>query len=257
IHKMLLWAQPAQILDAYVDGNRMVILDAASVTTLAQHNGNWQRDQSIGITTSHNFPRDLRGLVVPAKDHLADAYLPGTICSVAGGGGIAISCRDSDDPWPLGAKSALFNSGRNYFTETLSIYKPGGPFYSLVSIPHPGYDLLIATGIDGQVRTNDGTNTRVLSASTTADWGSDIAAVKSGCGGGTQLLVTSAVDDTSTDSLRAFEIPDRNPVQVSAGTDFSGPITALWTHGESVTAVSHNLRTGSYEAYSVSVTCNQ
>lgn len=261
IHKTLLWSQPTQILDAYVDDKRMVLLDATSVSTLVSHDGKWQRDQTINISSSHGFPRDMRGLLIPAKDRLADAYLPGTICNVAGGGGIALSCRDSDDPWPLGPRSALFNSGRNYFTGALFpvVSKPAGPFYSMVALPRSGYDLLALTGLDGRVHLNDGTNDRVLSSSTTSDWGSDIAALKSNCGGGTQILVTSAGDDTMSDSLRAFEIPDREAVQVSAAADFPGPITALWTHGDgsSVTAVAHNLRTGSYEAYGVSVTCNQ
>ena len=259
IRKTLLWSQPTPILDVYVDDRRMVVLDANSVSTLALREGQWERDQSIAITSSHNFPRDMRGLLVPVKDRLADAYLPGTMCNVAAGGGIAVSCRDSDDPWPLGTRSALFNSGRNYFTGALfpAVNKPTGPFYSLVTLSRQGYNVLAMTGIDGQVHLNDGTNDRVLSPSSTSDWGSDMAALKSTCGSGTQILISRAGDDTMTDSLRAFEIPDGEPVQVSAAADFPGPITALWNHGESVSAVSHNLRTGSYEAYSVSITCNQ
>ncbi|MGZ4816083.1 MAG: hypothetical protein ACXVZV_11780 [Terriglobales bacterium] len=262
IRKTLLWSQPTPILDAYVDDKRMVLLDAASVSTLALHDGKWQPEQTIAINASHSFPRDLRGLLVPMKDRLADVYLPGTMCNVAAGSsGIALSCRDSDDPWPFGPRSALFNSGRNYFTGVLfpAVNKPPGPFYSVVALPRSGYNLLALTAVDGRVHLNDGTNDQVLSPSTTADWGSDIAALKSSCGAGTQILVTSAGDDTATESLRAFEIPDREAVQVSAAADFPGPITALWTHGDgsSVTAVAHHLRTGRYEAYSVSVTCNQ
>jgi len=259
IRKALLWSQPIQILDAYVDNNRMGLLDANAISTFSLNNGKWQRDQSLAITRSHNFPRDLRGMLVPAKDHLADAYLPGTVCNVSASSGIGVSCGDGDDPWPLGTKTALFNSGRNYFTGELftAVSKASGPFYTLASLPRQNYSLLMLTGADGRVHLNDGVNERVIPASTTADWGSDIAAVKSPCGAGTQVLVTNAGDDTSTDSLRAYEIPDRDPVQVSAPADFPGPITALWTHGDSVTAVARNLRTGSYEAYSVSVACNQ
>ena len=262
IRKTLLWLQPTPILDTYVDDKRMVLLDAASVSTLALHDGKWQPQQTIAINASHSFPRDLRGLLVPMKDRLADVYLPGTMCNVAAGSsGIALSCRDSDDPWPLGPRSALFNSGRNYFTGALfpAVNKPAGPFYSLAALSRPGYNLLALTGVDGRVHLNDGSNDRVLSSSATSDWGTDIAAIKSSCGGGTQILVSNAGDDTAMNSLRAFEIPDREAVQVSAAADFPGPITALWTHGDgsAVTAVAHNLRTGSYEAYSVSVTCNQ
>jgi len=259
IHKTLLWSQPTQILDAYVDGNRMVLLDATAVSVFSMSNGKWQNSSSLQFTAGHNFPRDLRGLLVPRKDQQADIFLPGTICNVSMSAGYAISCHDGDDPWPLGNKTALFNSGRNYFTGALipAANRSSGPFYSLATVERSNYTLAVLTGVDGRVHLNDGVNERVLAATTTLDWGSDLAAIKGQCGGGMEILVTSAGDDTMADSLRAFEIPDREPVQVSAATDFPGPITALWTHGETATAVARNLRTGSYEAYSVSVTCNQ
>lgn len=259
VHKTLLWSQSAQILDAYQTGNRLVLLDTDAVSTFTMNSGKWQRQQSLAIIRGHTLPRDVRGLMVPAKDHLADAYLPGTVCNVTADTTNAIACHDGDDPWPLGAHAALFNSARNYFTGALvpASARPLAPFYSLVSLDRPGYTLSLFTGIDGRVHLNDQFNERSLPAPTTSDWGSDIAALKTQCGSGTQILVTNSGDDTVTDSLRAFEIPDHNPVQVSAAADFPGPITALWTHGDSATVVAHNLQTGSYEAYSVSITCNQ
>ena len=259
LHSVLLWSQPTPILDAFVDGNRMVLLDVESISTFTMSNGKWQPEQSAAATHSHNFPRDPRGLLVPSRDHLADAYLPGTVCTIGTPGHLEASCRDGDDPWPLGSKSALFNSGRNYFTGTLfpAVAKTTSPFYSLVELNRQTYTLTAFTGVDGRVRMNDGQRESIPSQSLFSDWGSDIAALKSSCGTGTQILVTGTGDDTTTDSLRAFEIPDREPIQVSVASEFPGPITALWTHngGSSVTAVVHNLRTESYEAHSVTVTC--
>ena len=37
--------------------------------------------------------------------------------------------------------------------------------------------------------------------------------------------------------------------------EFSGPITALWSAGNSATAVSRDLQTGRYAAYSLAPTC--
>jgi len=259
IRKTLLWSQPGQILDAYVDHNRLVLLDAATVSTFALNSGRWQLDHTLAIAHQHNFPRDLRGLLVPAKDHLADAYLPGTVCNVTADTSFAVACHDGDDPWPLGTLSALFNSARDYFTGALfpASAKSVAPFYTMVKLERRNSTLSVFTGIDGRVRTNDGINDYSLPATEISDWGSDMAALKSECGSGAQLLVTGAGDDTTGDSLRAYEIPYREPVLVSAAADFSGPITALWTHGDSATAVAHNLRTGSYDAYSVSVTCSE
>ena len=258
LHSVLLWSQPTPILDAFVDGNRMVLLDLESVSTLAMNNGKWQAEQSAAIAHSRTFPRDPRGLLVPARDHVADAYLPGTVCTISSQDHLNVSCRDGDDPWPLGSKSALFNSGRNYFTGALfPAAKSSGPFYSLVELNRQTYTLTAFTGIDGRIHLNDGQRDFIPSQSPFSDWGSDIAALKSSCGSGTQILATGTGDDTTTDSLRAFEIPDREPIQVSVATEFPGPITALWTHsgGSSATAVIHNLRTESYEAYNVTVTC--
>lgn len=260
INKQFLWSQPMQILDAWVDNNRMVLLDAEAVSTFTLNSGVWQREQQLEITRGHAFPRDLRGLLVPAKDHIADAYLPGTVCNVASS---AIACHEGDDPWPVGARTALFNSGRNYFTGTIfpAPGKAAVPFYSMATLDRGGPSLLLVTGTDGRIHLNDGVTDRALSLSSTSDWGSDIAAIRSQCGGGTQVLVTAAGDDNATDTLRAFEFPAHEPVPVSAPIDFPGPITALWTHGnnhgDAVTAVVHNLQTGSYEAYSVTLTCNR
>ena len=118
--------------------------------------------------------------------------------------------------------------------------------------------MVLFMGVDGRLRISDGVNERTLPTSNTSDWGSDIAALKTGCGTGTQLLTTSSGDDTQTDALRAFEIPDRDLVRASAPLDFPGPITTLWTHDASnAMAIAQNLQTGQYEAYSVSITCNQ
>jgi hypothetical protein len=90
------------------------------------------------------------------------------------------------------------------------------------------------------------------------NWGSDIAGIKTSCGAGWQLLATTSADG-STDSIRAHEIPDRDPVAVSAAVDFSGPITGMWTEerGDTVVAIAKNRETGSYEAFRVAVSCSQ
>jgi hypothetical protein len=89
-------------------------------------------------------------------------------------------------------------------------------------------------------------------------WGSDIASVRSGCGPGWQILATSS-QDAPSDEVRAFEIPDREPILVSARAEFAGHITALWADSDStsVVAVARNAETGKYEAYRLSIDCHQ
>ena len=139
-----------------------------------------------------------------------------------------MTCRDTDDPWPLGGQKAFFNSARNYFT---GILVPGfgaqvPPFFSAATLPRVNYTLWLFNGLDGQVRVYDSVELRTIP--NTRDWGSDMISMKSACGVGTQLLVSAAGDDTVADSLHAYEMVDREPNEVAAQLAMDGPITALW-----------------------------
>jgi hypothetical protein len=265
IRKALMWSEPHQILDmlmldAATPSPKLMILAPDSITLDVLSGGKWKHQQTWAITHTRNYPRDLRGLLVANSNREVEAYLPGTVCSIGDIGSGTIFCREGDDAWKIGPRSAFFNSARNYFTGALvpPSDKPMSPFYSIAWLNRQGYQVTVIVGVDGHVRVSDGVNERLLPGSLTADWGSDIVGVKTGCGSGAQLLATSAGDDTRNDSLRAYDIQDRNPVLVSAATDFPGPITALWSHdGTSATAIVHNLQTEQYEAYSISVICTQ
>ncbi len=82
--------------------------------------------------------------------------------------------------------------------------------------------------------------------------------MRSGCGVGSQVLVTGN-EDGASDSVRAFEIADREPVVVSQAAEFNGKITALWSDadGTGAIAISQNSETGKYEAYRLSIACGQ
>jgi hypothetical protein len=88
-------------------------------------------------------------------------------------------------------------------------------------------------------------------------WGSDLAAIRSSCGTGTQILVPES-GDSERDGLRAFEVPDRDPVVASSAVEFDGRIVALWqdSGGASAAAVVRRKDTGWYEAYRVSISCS-
>jgi hypothetical protein len=87
--------------------------------------------------------------------------------------------------------------------------------------------------------------------------GSDLAAIHSGCGSGTQLLL-SASGTPDRDSLRAFEVPDRDPISVSSTLDFDGQIVALTpgSTGTAAVAIVKRKDTGWYEADQVSISCS-
>jgi hypothetical protein len=203
----------------------------------------------------------MRGRLIPRQDHLVDIYLPGMFCQSANSPSLSLVCHPSDDPWPLSEQFVLggfYAATRNYFTGVLS---PGlgkqtstAKFYSVAPIPRPAYTLWIFAGVDGTVRLLDG----ITEQNARLNWGSDLASIKSACGSGWQVLATRP-GDNSTDSVRAFEFPDRDPVAVSPALEFSGGITALWTEakGGSAIAVSRNAETENYEAFRLAVACGQ
>jgi hypothetical protein len=269
IHKTLLWTDDSRILDVAlfsVNPQQMIVLGAESINLYQFQQGRWQRQESLAILHAHPWPRDLRGRLALRNDHLFDAYLPGVFCRSTTATPLAINCYDSDDPWPLGppgtdtaGESAFFASTRNFFTGAISpaIGKQTTtqPFYSAAMVPREKYALWLIDGVDGQIHLLDGITNRIAGK---LDWGSDIAGVHSGCGLGWQIVVTSN-GDTPGDTVKAFEIPDREFVAVSQPLEFAGRITALWTNsdGNATIAISQNAETGKYEADQLSITCGQ
>jgi len=277
-----LFAQEDRILDVVVleddsAPKQIAVLDGEKVSIHRLKNGKWELDQRLGITHARPWPRDLRGRMMAAKDHLLDVYLPGVFCRSSTSLPLTLSCRESDDPWPLVAKStgvfpstggaavqplgAFYSASRNFFTGALA---PGvgklmtvGKFYSAAPLPREKYILWLFAATDGQIHFVDG----VTDQAAKLGWGSDVATVKTGCGSGWQVLATGAgnnATENGLDSVRAYELADRDPVPVTAPLDFSGEITGLWTEakGDSAIAIVRNRETGAYEAFRLAVACN-
>ena len=194
---------------------------------------------------------------------LFKAYLPGVVCSASqqaavAGTGIAVACADSDDPWPIGSRRAFYNSSRNYFTG-VTIPSLGGdaqPFYSVAELLGRRGAATVYSEVGGQVRVFDGASMKSLAGS--RDWGSDVVGVQSGCGAGAQLLATAS-GDAQQDSLVAYEVAGHDAIAVSPPLPLDGQVTALWP-ADGPAAATMILKTEQplqYEAYSVSLVCNQ
>jgi hypothetical protein len=265
ISRTLLWSQETRILDTAVvevsgAPGYLLVLDGTGVRVSRFESGRWREEQFLPVNHVKSWPRDLRGRLVLRKDHLFDAYLPGVICSSTGGASLGLSCRDGDDPWPLSPDlSAFFTPNRNYFTGGLS---PGirqensvAPFYSAVPVPKANYTLWVFASLDGTLQLVDGVSKQSLSG---LGFGSDLAVVRSTCGSGLQVLASSNTDN-ATDAVRAFEIPDREPVPISPLLEFAGPVISMWTENNATNAVAviRNLDAGRYEAYRLSISCGQ
>ena len=275
LRKIPLWSQESRILDVSVleenvTPTQIAVLDAEKIALYRLRGGKWQQEQSLPLTHTRPWPRDLRGRLVPAKDHLLDAYLPGVVCRTAGSP-LSMSCHESDDPWPLvvaplrsgtalnvAPMGGFFAPSRNFFTGALA---PGvgkfttlPKFYSAAFIPRDKYVLWLFATVDGQLHMVDG----VSDLAARPGWGSDLTSVKTSCGAGWQVLAT-AVSDQGGDSVRAYEFPDRDAVPVSAAVEVRGEVTALWTEskGDTALAIVRNQENGEYDAFRLAMACDQ
>jgi hypothetical protein len=259
------------------------VLDGEHVTIYRGRGDKWEQEQSLAVAHTRPWPRDLRGRLLLAKDHLLDVYLPGVMCQTTSGVPFALSCRESDDPWPLVSRSvaqdvshgtsgavsipqlnAFFAPTRNFFTGVVSPrigkFSTVPKFYSLAFIPRDKYVLWLFAAIDGQVHMIDGiSDATVKPGADKAKWSSDLASVHTACGAGWQVMAGSSSEDANNTNVRAYEFPDRDPVAVSAAVVLPGEVTALWTEakGDSAIAVIRDRETGDYEAYRLSVACSQ
>src|SRR5271156_522434 len=181
LRKIPLWSQEGRILDVAIlqedsAPKAMAVLGSENVAIYRLTNGKWQQEQSLSIAHARPWPKDLRGRVFAAKDHLLDVYLPGVFCRTTGSP-LALNCHESDDPWPLVATSAVgflasggaqavqplgafYSASRNFFTGALT---PGigklttvGKFYSAAPLPRQNYTLWLFAGTDGQLHLLDG-----------------------------------------------------------------------------------------------------
>jgi hypothetical protein len=276
---------PFPILDnprilAAVDTNSgLVVLDEDRISIYARgFSGlSWQKGFEVPWRLPLN--RDSRGLLLPTEDGNGFvAYGPGLECmgsytqrtdNSGKYGDWSIKCHETDDPWPIvqqetagNSIKAFYNAARNYSTgivaPSLGLDLP--PFYSAALLPRPasGAALLIG-GIDGKIQLTETETLKPVSG--TRDWGSDFAALHSGCGTGTQI-VASGSGEAIADSLRAYELPAQEAIPASAPLAMEGTVTALWTapDGKSVLAIVRkrgNQGAGNeYEVDRVTASCN-
>jgi hypothetical protein len=241
----------------------------------------WHEQNRVGIGQKMPLARDPRGVIFPTPDGQGfTASVAGMACS----GSVqqapppvnwTVHCRQSDDPWffspppPADTGSeltensrvepfrAFYNAARNYFTGVVSpgLEEEHPPFYMAVFFPHADHYGILSNGIDGKVQIWEAEPPKPITG--TRDWGSDFAALNSGCGAGAQI-VASGSGEAAADSLRAYELPALEAVPASAPLTMDGTVTALWTapDGKSVFAVVHGAA-DQYEVDRVTASCNE
>lgn len=261
LDRKLVWEQDEQILDVAFPGSAMLVLSPSRLTLYAKPNGQWEARQNLPIASVKPWPRDLRGRI-RASGTTYQVFLPGVACSGATDPALTLTCQPSENPWVLesGSRALLlanFAVGRNYFDGRVvtqsGTRKQIAPFYSAAAVEEQGRPLWLAAMLDGKVEMLGSTLDPVGSL---AGWGSDIAGTSARCGGGTQVLATRPGDGSEPDALQAFTIVERAPAPLAGPVALTGPVTALWPSGPTaVLAVVHDLASGKYAAYLVTVVC--
>lgn len=273
LRRTLLITEADPVLDAQLLGaanvQRLVVLEPERIVTYLRNTAaltsggeaaSWIEEQRFAIAHARAFPRDIRGELVAAQDHLFDAYLPGVECSGTNTGAqIAVTCGDSDDPWPVGnSQRAFYNAMRDSFTGVLV---PGfgmeiPAFYEASEIARPTGTGTLLNTVDGRVMLVE--NNTLKPVSGTNEWGSDFAVIRSDCGTGVQALVSGTGAAAAEDSLRAWEIAGREAVAVSAALPVEGTVMAIQAAKDATSATVIVRRDGPlrYEVWNGSATCN-
>jgi hypothetical protein len=261
LRKISVWQQEAPILDFFQDNQNLLILDPDTLSLYASESGQWRPRQTLGIPHQQTWPRDLRGRLEVHGGEI-NVFLPGARCS----GKISppsLECNGSDDPWPIdqGHLVAFFSSRKNFFSGLLAGQNAGAsiaPFFSGAAWQNGDQRFWLFTGTDGKARLYQ--NDLATPVATMNGWGSTLAAVHSTCGSGWQVLATSPVDSVRFDSVQAVEFAGHEALPVSTPVDFSGPVQALWTAGnysQMVGGVQQSQTSGKYEAFTLTIVCNQ
>jgi hypothetical protein len=263
----------APVLAALETSSGYVVVAPEEIVIFAHSADGWREQRRVGIGQKKAMARDPRGVILPSADGLGfEASLAGVACS----GSYqqtdwTVHCRESDDPWPIShgdsasgaaAIKAFYNAARDYFTGvvTPNVGADLPAFYSAALLPRPDGAGLLTNSIDGKVQLAESGALKTVAG--TRDWGSDFAALRSGCGAGMQIIASGS-GEAIADSVRAYELPASEAIPASAPLAMEGTVTATWSapDGKSVFAVVRKAaeqgQPDSYEVDRVTANCNE
>jgi hypothetical protein len=257
IRRALLWEQDRPILDVAVpiapSGLRkMLVLEPKQISFFRWQGDRWLLDGATPLPKATAMERAPRGMLNYRRDapDTFDAVFEKEICRASIQGSAEFRCEAA-----AGRQLFLLPDPR-LAARFAEIEKKIAAPLSSAKLDLLGRSVLLLTSPDGMARMYE---EEAEPVATFAGWGSEIAAVQSGCGTGWQLFATGKGDWTTPDTVQAYEIRDRQAMPVSAAIDFAGPITSLRSSDNSraALAVVKNLTTQHYEAYHLSVTCEK
>jgi hypothetical protein len=261
LSRTLLIVSDAPLLDItllegkIVEGAHLLALTSSSVQAFQLQSSQWHSIQNQPLGFDAIASRDLRGRIVPNQGSSFDAFLPGLHCTGVVTATLTLTCRQSDDPWPLADDRrmlAFYAAHRNYFNGVITgangVTENTIPFYSMAALT----DRSIYTDVDGHGRLAvPGRRPAPISER----WGSSVAAIQSSCQGDV-VVATSPGDFNTGDAATAFRVSGSEFVAASEPLSFSGPVVSLKSstdHQQAFAVVASP--SGRYEAYLLTARC--
>jgi hypothetical protein len=277
LRKQTVFITSDAVLATLENADALIAVEPEEIVIYGHTAEGWRERKRVGIGQKRPLARDPRGVIIPSPSSDGfEASVAGMSCSgsyqpAVPTGEWTVRYRESDDPWPIlqtpsatdssASLKAFYNAARNYFTgvitPSLGVDLP--PFYSAAVLPRVTGAALLVNGIGGKIQVLE--NGALKPVSGTRDWGSDFAALHSGCDAGWQILASGS-GEAMSDSLRAYALPAQEAIPVSTPMAMDGTVTALWTapDGKSIFAVvrktANQGATDQYEVDRVTATCN-
>jgi hypothetical protein len=272
----IFWRQSESMLDLAQSNDPsgkpeiLVVLGRENLFLYTWNEGKWVLKDSTPLPHSKTPLRDLRG-EIHIDDHYFQFHLPGMECDGDAWQKLAFECEEQSGIWHAEFDFMLpfsLDAGRNFFAvdphyigpkkSTLAGFFSVAPYSQ--SRPYIRDQKTLA-GADGHAYVYLSGNERERIPESLerlpVNWGSDLAQISVNCREGSLVLATGAKDHTSQDTLQGFEAEPRAVTPVTPIAEFPGPILSLKNTGDSeAIAVVFNLTTGNYEAYRVTVECD-
>jgi hypothetical protein len=245
-----LHAQRDPILDVTIAGPALLALTPTTVTRIPLPGQPAVAPQSAAVTTGRVWPRDVRGHLRADGDAF-EVFLPGVTCR-GSSMPFALACADEGESWPIGIENAGMAASRNTFATP-----EGFSFYE--AAPLDGGQWLVVdeqgtlTFLDAQ--------RRVVARGDATD---HVAALRSACSPGSYVVTARRSPDAeSADVLRLARVVGTSLVPEASTITLPGVLTALWSarmpsrpqDDRDAVAVVHDIQTGRYEAFHLSLSC--
>ena len=276
LDRQIFWQQSESLIDLAQSNDPsgkpdiLLVLGRESLSLYRWNEEKWALKDTAPLPHSKIPLRDLRG-EIHIYDHFFQFHLPGMECDGDAWQKLTFECAEQSGIWHADFDFMLpfsLDAGRNFFAVdphyigpkkstlagffSVAPYRQSRPYFQ---------DQMAVAGADGHAYVYFSGNEREKIPESLerlpVNWGSDLVQISVNCREGLLVLASGAKDHSSQDALQGFEVEPRAITPVTAIAEFPGPILSLKNSDDSeAMAIVFNLKTGNFEAYRVTVECD-